>query len=54
MSLRIPKMYRALGFEGISGMFDKGLPAQERVIIDIKGLLNRDEVDAAGYVYWRL
>ena len=46
--------YRALGFEGISGMFDKDLPAQERVIIDIKGLLNRDEVDAAGYVYWRL
>ena len=27
---------------------------EKRVLIDVKGVLNRDAFDAAGYVYWRL
>lgn len=26
----------------------------KKVLVDIKGLLNRKEFEAAGYVYWRL
>ena len=34
----------------IDGMFADG----KKVLLDIKGLLNRKEYEAAGYSYWRL
>ncbi len=34
--------------------FFKALPAKEKVIIDIKGILDNAEVTKAGYGYWRL
>jgi len=32
----------------------KGNENSEKVIIDVKGILNRNDAEAAGYVYWRL
>ena len=37
----------------MDGLFAK-VPNQKRVLLDIKGLLNRREYEAAGYNYWRL
>lgn len=34
----------------IAGFFDKG----EKILLDLKGLLNRKEYETAGYRYWRL
>jgi UDP-N-acetyl-D-galactosamine dehydrogenase len=33
---------------------DKLFSEGQKVILDIKGLLNRDEYERAGYSYWRL
>ena len=32
----------------------KDVPNEKRVLLDIKGLLSREEYEAAGYKYWRL
>jgi UDP-N-acetyl-D-galactosamine dehydrogenase len=34
--------------------FYKEIPNEKKVLIDIKGLLNRKEYEAIGYKYWRL
>jgi UDP-N-acetyl-D-galactosamine dehydrogenase len=34
--------------------FYKEVPNERKVLIDVKGLLNRKEYEAAGYRYWRL
>ncbi len=34
--------------------FFKGCPVSEKVVIDIKAILSKAEVEAAGYGYWRL
>ncbi|NLN86045.1 MAG: nucleotide sugar dehydrogenase [Syntrophomonadaceae bacterium] len=44
---------RELTREGLDGFF-KDVPNQCKVVIDVKGLLNRKEYEAAGYQYWRL
>jgi len=36
--------------EQIDAMFGGG----QKVLVDVKGLLDRDEYEAAGYIYWRL
>lgn len=36
------------------GQFDNMFGKGEKVLLDIKGLLNRKEYEAAGYRYWRL
>ena len=36
--------------EQIDAMFGEG----HKVLVDVKGLLDRDEYEAAGYIYWRL
>lgn len=36
------------------GRMYKDVPNEKRVLLDIKGLLNRKECEAAGYCYWRL
>lgn len=32
----------------------KDVPNEKRVLLDIKGLLSREEYESAGYIYWRL
>ena len=42
--------FKALTMEDIDALFGEG----QKVLLDIKGLLNRKEYEAAGYSYWRL
>ena len=42
--------FSSLKMEQIDGMFGEG----EKVLLDLKGILNRKEYEAAGYNYWRL
>lgn len=44
--------YKDLNIEQINAMFNK--ENSKRVLIDIKGLMNRKDYEAAGYSYWRL
>ena len=45
--------FKDLGLEGIDKLFIQG-ENKSKVIIDVKGLLNKEKVDMAGYRYWRL
>ena len=42
--------FKELGMDDIAGFFGEG----KKVLIDIKGLLDRKAYEAAGYAYWRL
>lgn len=42
--------YSKLALDTINGFFGEG----QKVLLDIKGVLNRSEYEAAGYSYWRL
>lgn len=42
--------YSQITMEGMERLFGKG----EKVLLDIKGVLNRKEYEEAGYRYWRL
>lgn len=42
-----------LSMQEIAGMYKK-IPNQKKVLIDIKGILNRKDYEEAGYQYWRL
>ncbi len=42
--------FKAFSEKDISSFFGQG----ERILIDVKGLYNRDEFEKAGYIYWRL
>lgn len=43
--------FTKLTLEDISGLYNG---RAERVLIDVKGLLDRQEYESAGYIYWRL
>lgn len=45
--------FATLTMEQFDGMF-KAEDNSRRVLIDIKGILNRKEYETAGYIYWRL
>lgn len=45
--------YREMGLERLDGFF-KELPAEEKVLIDIKSIFDRAELEKKGYCYWRL
>ncbi|MBR0302697.1 MAG: nucleotide sugar dehydrogenase [Clostridia bacterium] len=45
--------FTSLTQNDFDGMF-KDVPCDKRVLLDIKGLLSREEYEAAGYKYWRL
>ena len=45
--------FRQLGLEGIGKLFGD-VSNSNKVIIDVKGILNKEEVDVAGYRCWRL
>lgn len=42
--------FKALTMADIGAMFSEG----KKVLVDVKGILNRKEYEAAGYSYWRL
>jgi UDP-N-acetyl-D-galactosamine dehydrogenase len=42
--------FAALTETEISGFFGSGV----KTLLDLKGLLDRDEYERAGYLYWRL
>ncbi len=42
--------FEELSMQSIDEMFGEG----KKVLLDLKGLLNRKEYEAAGYIYWRL
>lgn len=44
---------KTLGKEEIYGLF-KDAPNSQKVLIDVKGLLDREEYESEGYNYWRL
>ena len=45
--------FTTLSKDDFDKMF-KDVPCEKRVLLDIKGLLSREEYEAAGYKYWRL
>ena len=45
--------FKALKLAQIDKLF-KACPNDEKVLVDVKGVLNRSEVSSAGYRYWRL
>ncbi|MCR5651466.1 MAG: nucleotide sugar dehydrogenase [Lachnospiraceae bacterium] len=46
--------YRKMGLSGCDRLFDRSLKNSEKVIIDIKSVLDKKEVERNGYSYWRL
>lgn len=46
--------FKKLSWEQIYDMFKKDIPMNEKVIIDVKGILNMNEAKKRGYRYWRL
>lgn len=46
--------FRELSWQQLGEMYRKGMPMQERVLIDVKGIRDRGEAAEAGYRYWRL
>ena len=42
--------FAALGIADIDKLYGDG----RRVLIDVKGLYDRADFEAAGYIYWRL
>jgi len=47
------KEYRALALDAIDALF-ADMPQDEKVLVDVKSILDRQQVKAAGYRYWRL
>jgi UDP-N-acetyl-D-galactosamine dehydrogenase len=45
--------FKDLGIEGIGKLFKDGFN-DEKVLVDVKGLLEKNRVDSLGYRYWRL
>ena len=45
--------FMGLSMDKLNGFF-QDVPNENRVVIDVKGLLDRREYEAAGYRYWRL
>lgn len=47
------KEFADMSLENFGAMF-KDMPNEKKVLIDIKGILNRKEAEGKGYSYWRL
>lgn len=45
--------FKELGITGVDSLF-KNMPNNEKVLVDVKGLFDRVEVEKNGYRYWRL
>jgi len=46
--------FKELGTEQIADFFRKDISNYEKVLIDVKGILNRNQMLKEGYQYWRL
>lgn len=46
--------FKAMSFEQIERYFKPELPNNERVIVDVKSILDKKSIEAAGYKLWRL
>lgn len=46
--------FRSMSTMRLKGLFRPELPDNEKVLIDVKSLYRRDELDASGMRYWRL
>lgn len=46
--------FRSMSTMQLKGLFRPELPDAEKVLIDVKSLYRRDELDASGMKYWRL
>lgn len=46
--------FKSLTWEQIAAMYKTDIPVQERVLIDVKGIRDRNEAEKQGYKYWRL
>ena len=46
--------FRSLGLEDIDKLYNKGLSADEKVLLDVKGLYPIKALEKSGYKYWRL
>ena len=42
--------FKALEMKDIEKLFGNG----EKVLVDVKGIFDREKYEAAGYTYWRL
>lgn len=48
------KQFRSMSMMQLAKLFKEELPNDERVLIDVKSLYRRDELEASGMRYWRL
>lgn len=48
------KEFLELTDDNIGSMFKSGLSDEEKVIIDVKGIFNREKIEELGYTYWNL
>lgn len=48
------EVFSSLTQSDIDKLYKKDIPTDSRVLIDIKGMLDRKEYETAGYCYWRL
>lgn len=46
--------FRALSNEDIEALYNQELANEERVLVDIKSILDHEQFTSKGYVYWRL
>ena len=46
--------FRSMSTMQLKGLFKDSLPDNEKVLIDVKSLYRKDELDASGMKYWRL
>lgn len=46
--------FKALKIEEIEALFNQQLPNEERVVVDIKSILDSEVFKEKGYLYWRL
>ena len=48
------KEYRSMSMMQLKEFFKEELVDEEKVLIDVKSLYRKDELDASGMRYWRL
>ena len=46
--------FRSMSTMQLKELFKDNLPDNEKVLIDVKSLYRKDELDASGMKYWRL
>lgn len=46
--------FKRLDLHEINGLYKKGMPNNQKIVIDLKGLLDKNELEKHGFRYWRL